>query len=206
MDILNLNHLLPLTVISAIILFVIKEVLELIKNYKSKKRQIKAIKIIIANELELSNYALKQLYSTLSTIKDLLSNFKDSYVFNVITTYDNLERFQYKMFKDTDDIYNSSFLPRFNIQKIEDLILTIAILDNNLLEEVQETLGELKIANHIRSTLIDAIINEESFIDNDDLKEHFYNYALDEKDDIEKSIKNLYFICTNNELTTFRVR
>jgi len=166
MNILALNNLLPLTVISAVILFIIKEIIEITKKYTAKTRQIKAIKIIIANELELNSQALRQLYSTLNTVKELLSEF-DKAKFNIITTYDQLERFRYKMFPDTDNFYSGWSLPKFNIKRTEDLILTIAILDSTLLTEVQKTLEEIKIANHIRSNLIDAVINEDSFLDND---------------------------------------
>jgi len=203
MNILALNNLLPLTVISAVSLFIIKEIIEITKKYTAKTRQIKAIKIIIANELELNSQALRQLYSTLNTVKELLSEF-DKAKFNIITTYDQLERFRYKMFPDTDNFYSGWSLPKFNIKRTEDLILTIAILDSTLLTKVQETLEEIKTANQIRSNLIDAVINEDSFLDDDDLKEGFYTYAIDVKEDIEKSMNKLYWICTNRELEIFK--
>tara|TARA_R110001599_G_scaffold305926_4_gene512349 strand:- start:570 stop:794 length:225 start_codon:yes stop_codon:yes gene_type:complete len=67
-----MTDLIPITVISAISLFVIKEITEVIRKRNASQRKISAIKCLLAEEIEINYWAWKNLVSLAKTVKSSL--------------------------------------------------------------------------------------------------------------------------------------
>ncbi|MEN8636777.1 hypothetical protein ABFV74_13805 [Pseudoalteromonas distincta] len=61
---------LPITVIFAISLFIIKESLELVRKSRAKKRKLLAFKAVLKEELELNLWTWKKFKSSLNRIRE----------------------------------------------------------------------------------------------------------------------------------------
>ncbi len=199
-----MNTYLPLTVLSAIILFVSKEVLEFFRKRNEKKIKLNAIKKLISYELEINNWVLERLFSAINISKDYLRTFESPFI-HISYTKDNIERIHFK--ENNEENEGTSFtIPRVKVDYLEKYLLDIAILDENFFQTAQLTLDSLKELNHIRSNFLDVFENSNSFVTMDDLCEAFHEYALLEKDNILEKIDNLYFMCTEKKLKNKKLR
>jgi len=199
-----INTYLPLTVLSAIILFVSKEVLEFFRKRNEKKIKLNAIKKLISYELEINNWVLERLFYAINNSKDYLRTFESPFI-HISYTKDNIERIHFK--ENSKENEGTSFtIPRVKMDYLEKYLLDIAILDETFFQTAQLTLDSLKELNHIRSSFLDVFENSNSFVTVDDLYEAFHEYALLEKDNILEKIDNLYFMCTEKKLKNKKLR
>ncbi|HGE6112046.1 TPA: hypothetical protein ACGG76_003639, partial [Vibrio cholerae] len=67
-----ISEYLPITVVVTLILFCTREILDLTKRYRDKKRMLATLKIVVSEELKDNYHALDALYSVLTQVDKLL--------------------------------------------------------------------------------------------------------------------------------------
>ncbi|PTQ14261.1 hypothetical protein CWO33_13655 [Vibrio splendidus] len=187
---------LPITVISAILLFVIKEVLELFRKSKAKKRKLSALKSVLKEELELNLWVWKKFESLLTNVK----------VAEVGSTYEYLvspsgaERFE---LLSPDGHGQGQSFPKVVIEMHSKLVIEVAEIDADMYQKLIGSYKALSELQHLRNGIVD-------FIHESRMGEHyvegFTGYALEELAPIYDELNALYRYCTGKALTEHRMR
>jgi hypothetical protein len=186
-----LAALLPITVIVAIGLFVLKELLEWTRRSRADLRKIKAFKTLLMRECELNNWAHRR-------IADAISNIRSNITSQEIYQYSIKKRDSGKIFfEERHDEHSSSWpLPPVRIELMSKLMLDVAMLDDALFVALDGAYDASVELNHLRQGLIDFID------DNDEVHlEGFVDYALSELPDVHAGLESLYKACSGKELT-----
>jgi hypothetical protein len=189
---------LPTTVMVAIVLFIIKEIVELIRRILADKRKLSAIKKLLAAEIEQNNWVIKSLKSDLNSI---VNNW-NVYDFQIVKQDTGCWLLQ--NYKDGSLGGGSFFYEPSNIM-FNKLLLEIATLDPKLFklcESAYEGVAEIK---HICSSLIKHVTDQDEPRDEGFMRA-FGEYALEELETSLESISTLYQSCTGTNLSNHRLR
>jgi hypothetical protein len=187
---------LPITVISAISLFIIKEIVEFIRKRKARKRKISAIKNLLAEEIEINYWAWKNLTSIGKRVKDSSADTK----FYIFASKAGFERFEYI---EPDKSGGGQSFPKVTELNYQKLILDIAELDNDFYEKSIEYNKAIAELLHIRNGVYEFI---------DEIKqgyhyaEGFISYMEDELPGVYEKMNDLYFYCKEKKLEKHRMR
>lgn len=189
-----MNNFFPITVTAAIFLFVFKEIVEAYKINVSKKRKVRAIKFILANEIEKNNWVVKSLQRHLKDIE----NDWDDFEFRVIDTRSGGVRIEC-IDKENDC---SSGAPIFFVStKVFDSVyLELSVLDNDLFEVASSAYEKVAEVKHIHDSLIEHVHNKEEMI------KGFCDYGLKELADSYMELSKLYKACTGKALDGHKLR
>ena len=194
--------IIPVTVFAAIVLFLMKEILELVKKYRADRRKMKALRTIFARECELNHWTIKRVRDIVNTIRDE-------------TARNNKTRF-YTVFSKSGDVFfcyarpgtdyhGGSSLAESHRDVMMKYALDVATLEGHLfllLEKAIEAANELE---YLRRSII-AFLDPDNTQDRKYFFDGFIEYALDELDGIYKDISALYVECTGCSLERHRVR
>ncbi|AWF80459.1 hypothetical protein BTJ40_06325 [Microbulbifer sp. A4B17] len=196
--------LLPVTVIVAILLFIVKEVLELFKKGRESKRKLFAYMSLISEELELNLWALKRLLKIVTDIENQEEDHPNANYTLLIKESGQ----EYIHGYDGDDLIESCSIPIVHDKYYEKFIASIAELDANLFNLAQWSYEEVRNMGHVRTGLIKALLAEENNepFPHDLRKSGFLDYAKSELADTFTAMNALYKECTGNELQQHRIR
>lgn len=195
-------NLIPLGVLVAVLIFFLKEILEFNKRKLERRRKIRACKNLLSNELRLNLWVHNKFV-------DIISNIKNE---------KHLEAKFLYLKRGIDDCIltevegKSTFgcpIPMVHDKFHEKLIVNIAEVDGHLFGLTQASYDGLVLLEHIRKGLIDGLCaekNNEQFYPHDIRDSGFLDYALDELDEVYKSMNSLYFECAGKELTESKLR
>ncbi len=190
---------LPITVIVAISLFIIKEAVELYRRIMANRRKIAAIKKLLSSEIEKNNWVVKSLQRHLNGIQDRW--YKSEYI--IANTYPKGIRLEEKR----SDGGGGGGSPIFEVSTsvFDKIVFELPVLDADLFalaENAYEGVAEIK---HITDSLIENVTNKDDHI-SPDFMIGFCEYARDELNDSHTSLCSLYLKCTGNELTSHKLR
>ena len=192
------SSLLPATVFVAIAIFFIKEILEQLRKYQIRKREILAIKKMLADEIEKNNYTVSTLRRTLVKIKD--ENVK--YEVSLNRTPSGALRVE---FKKEDDDYGSSWpIPTVSRTIFDKIFVQLASLDIELFEFAKNAYESLAEVEHVRNSLIDSLEAQEWHPEG--YLEGFAEYGIDELVDSYINLSKLYKECTGLDLDKHKLR
>jgi hypothetical protein len=190
--------LLPITVIVAITIFVIKEALEHWRKYQSHQRQILAIKHMLADEIEKNNYTIAALRRTLVQIKEK----HDKYEISLNRTPSGSLRIE---FKEEVGGYGPSWpIPNVSRVVFDKTFVQLASLDLELFNKAKDAYESISEVEHVRNSLIDHL--EEQEWHPKDLLVAFAEYGIDELVDAYINLSKLYKDCTGNDLDKHKLR
>jgi hypothetical protein len=197
----KITALLPVTVLAAVILFALKEVLEGIRRWRSNGRKLRAFKLLLARECELNRWAVERLRDALNAMETDAEN-------DIAKEYTIERRASgmviFKRGEVGDDDWGSWPLPEVRLALISDNLLEVATLDKSLFEILESTYDGVIDLKHVRDSLIDFLESEDEHV-----KAHldgFPDYGLRELADIQVELERLYQLCTGEQLASGRVR
>ncbi|EPB8478530.1 hypothetical protein ACRTIQ_004408 [Escherichia coli] len=189
-----LPSLLPVTVVVAIALFVLKEVLEFIKRWRADRRKAHAFRTLLARECEVNHWAHWMLQETLREVHDdHEKGVKAQYVARELPGGDALWRRT-----DPDGGYSGGGLPDARTDLMSKLMVEVATLDKKLFTPLEAAYDSLINMRHIRASLLRFVTSEE---EEDQMHfEGFPEYGLSELDGVKEDLDKLYRECTGRSL------
>ena len=187
-----LPALLPSTVIVALILFGLREVLEWNRRRRANNRQIRAFKTLLARECELNRWALESLDRALIEMSGQSQA-------DLEADYEIQRRQSGKIFFCNDD--GSSWpLPETHFDFMRDNMFAVAALDETLFALLEAAYDSVIDLEHVRNSLIEFMENGNEHL------EAFIDYGRNELNDAKQGLEKLYFVCTGSQLDLGRVR
>jgi len=201
----SFGRYLPVTVISALLLFLFKEFLEANRRRRSEQNKLKAISFILSEEIKLNYWAFKTLFRTFEELGQLFERYPNA-VYNVKETRFREEIYQYKE-RPEDQVWSGHPLPRFVSDRFNTLLPSLAELDLKLSGFVQDTYQEIAELEHYRQMLVSFLANElhedETF---NDLTKAFIKDFSEEESDYFAKLNKSYRELTGKELKEWRLR
>ncbi|WP_404938952.1 hypothetical protein P7C00_11205 [Pseudomonas sp. JDS08PS003] len=190
----SVESFLPLTVISAVGLFFLKEVMEFFKKRSEKLRKIRAYKILIAEELQKNAWTIKQLKSLMRDIED------DS--FEALTFSKNSVG-EYRVYiRREDGGGGSTVLPVVHTSIFDKAVVEIAAIDSSLFEVAKVAYEHFAEVRHIRDSVI--TISEDE--DRAEFLKSLPFYASEKLDAAEEASKLLFKACAGTEMPKHKLR
>lgn len=199
LSLLTNGSLIPLSALVAIVLFIIRELLDWYRKSQSKKNEINALKKIFARECQLA-------WSVCVTIKKLCEQFApyearpmNECPLNFSITKTTAGKTRYTV-KENGQLSSGGVLNKPSLNAFKKYLFDILKLDSSFYGK----------SNSAFSAVIELQHFYESLVDNDDTSQlmglnsmmyGFSGYALKEIEWVEKDIKGLYQYCTGEELT-----
>ncbi|MFP3924611.1 hypothetical protein [Pseudomonas sp. W5-36] len=187
------EKILPVTVIAALALFLIKEVIEFFKRRAERQRKITAYKLLLLEELRKNAW-------TVSSLKDMCS---------LISHPKLTEISYYKSSAGSEKIrFHISTLPETNTlwpvhtAVFEKLYVGLAEIDQDLFKDVSELYEKLAEVKHVR----DHFIN---FSEDDEIKpfiKGLHSYGTDRLEECEIAMDSLCLRITGKPLSERKLR
>lgn len=191
-------NILPATVVVAIVLFLIKEILEQLRKYQGHKRQVDAVKQMLSDEIEKNNYTVGTLRRTLIKIKDE----HDKYEITLNMKPSGSLRIE---FKEDKESYGPGWpIPNISRTVFDKTYVQLASLDKELFDKAKDAYESLSEAEHVRNSLIDNI--EAPHIEGDGFLVSFAEYGIEELVTVYLNLAKLYKECTGRELDKNKLR
>ncbi|MGE4706242.1 hypothetical protein [Yersinia enterocolitica] len=197
------SSFLPITVVVAIILFLIKESLEIFKRKAADKRKISAMKTLFSRECEKNLYTINTLRKAFSVINEANDEYSDITVDARFSEYDKT---YLNIIKTVDGkkIEYSSRITKVYQEVMERNLMEAAIMNSDFFKKLEAAFDSLIELEHIRHSFLN--IEDMGKIIGHDLLLGLTTYALKELDPIYSSLNDLYKYCTGNELVDSRLR
>lgn len=193
------SSILPVTVVVAVALFVIKELFEGVRRHLGNRRKKQALRTLLARECELNHWTIKSIRHIVETIRE---ESKDNAQFEFI--FPKSGKVLFRVTHKDSEFKSGSNLANTHREVMDKNLLEVATLDKKLYAALQPAYDAIADLEHVRQSLI-YYVNPE---DNQD-KMHldgFMNYAFDELEDIFKLLACLYKECTGKSLENHRLR
>jgi hypothetical protein len=192
------SSFLPITVVFAIGLFILKEVLEFIKKNNAQKRKVSAMKKLFSRECEKNFWTVKILRSVLKEIYDGYESHKEIHV--RFSEYNP----SYVFVIEGEDEASGHSISKTHRELMDKNLMETAVLDKLFFKKLEDACDALAELDHVRDSFLN--INNTSEEIGDGLLSAFADYGLNELDDIQKSLNELYKYCTGGELKNARLR
>ena len=196
----GLERLAPLTVVTAIVLFVIKEVIEAVRRQQSRARKTGAIRILLIEEMELNNWTIKSLRSTLKAIDDQMESDPEP-EFYLRKDASGAVHYRYRTSTGSG---GGSSIPQVHRKHFDAFLPELAEIDKLLFEEARKGYERIGQLEHVQSSLIAHLAE-----DDPDEKMHlqgFPSYALRVIDDVESRMSAFYVSCSGRPFEKIRLR
>ena len=193
---------LPTTALVALVIFVIKELLEAWRRYSSESRKLRAIKELLARECELNHWAIRSLRSIADELREV-ANFDSFEAFSI--EYAKSGRIYACIDSEAKGNYTKTAVPIIHQEQLTKHLLEVATLDKALFGFVEPALTAVAELQHVRESLLYHGSSEEG----DLARVHgqgFSEYAIKEIEDARLTIAALYRACTKRELSEIRLR
>ncbi|MEL0608842.1 hypothetical protein [Vibrio echinoideorum] len=185
---------LPITVIFAVALFLVKEILEMVRKSQAKQRKLQAFKAVLKEELELNLWSWKKFESLLNRVRD--AGQSGSYCY--FTSPAGTERFEVI---DEQGHGTGQVFPKVETEFHSKLLVDVAELDAEMYLKLLASYKALSELQHLRNRIVD-FLNEDQ---NSDV-ENFANYTLEDLSPLYDELDKLYQYCTGSKLTEHRMR
>lgn len=197
----NLGPYLPATVIAAVVLFAIREVLESRRRRASERRSISALKQVFAAECERNLWTLTSLEKAL---EEADGTFDAEPPLKFVTHQTPSGEYRWKTCYRNNELKSGGVLPSVKRSALDKSVLRVAELNDPLFRAVEEAIEAISELEHLRGSLINFAQSNDPFD-----KTHFEGFpewALEQLPDIRASLDKLYKICTGRQLEKARLR
>ncbi len=195
----TLQQIAPLTVVTAILLFVAKEITEAIRRYKGRARKAQAIRTLLIEEMELNNWSIKTLRHIL-TIIESWPEIDPGVKFFVRIDASGKLHFRRR---ESDGDMGGSAIPDIHRKHFDKFLPELAEVDKRLFEEARKGYEKLSELEHVRTSLIANLAEEDP---DENHLDGFSSYALHVIDDVERRMSNLYVYCAGRPFEKVRIR
>lgn len=194
----DLSGLIPPTVFAAVIIFAIKEILELVRKNRARRRKIKAYKKILAEELERNFWTWKSLRSAVTGIQDYRADGVEV-AHKVISVPSGAQHLETRYLDGT--LSSGSNLPVASRAAFERVLLGLAEEDEKLFSLASDAYNEISEIGHVRASLINELGSEDDFF-----FDGFLEYAVETLDSAIGPIRHFYQVCTGKVLEHPKLR
>lgn len=195
----TLQQIAPLTVVTAIVLFVAKEITEAIRRHKSRARKASAIRTLLVEEMELNNWSIKSFRHILNDIASRPEVDPDA-TFFVRTDASGKLHYRYR---DSDGGSGGSPIPDVHRNHFDKFLPELAEVDKLLFEEARKGYEKLSELEHVRTSLIANLAEDDP---DEKHLDGFSSYALRVIDDVEGRMSNFYVFCSGRPFEKARLR
>jgi hypothetical protein len=193
--------LLPATVIAAIALFFVKEVVESIRRWRADARKGRAFRTLLARECELNHWTYKRLKEALLAIQeDFQKGLTAEYSIRRLTSGEVMFRRQEHHGRG----WSEGGLPDAHTDLMSKVMLDVATLDKSLFACLEPAYDAAINMSHVRESFMRFIESDEQ--DRQMFFRDFLEYGLDQLEEILADLENLYRKCTGKKLEFIRVR
>lgn len=196
------GHYLPVTVTAAIVLFVVKESLEIRRKRQERLRKTNAAKLLLSQELEKNHWAFVAFFRILAEMKEAENNAPGA-VFSLHTARNGSEHFRMRK-EPHDESESGSWIATFHTSLYEKHLATLAEYNEALYNVLNETYKEIFELIHYRETLTSFLAGES--VAPADLTRHFLSDLAAKKDDYYNALNKSYQALTGKELKKWRLR
>ncbi|MBY6157249.1 hypothetical protein [Pseudooceanicola nitratireducens] len=191
------GKLLPITVVVAIVLFVVKEGLEARRRLKANERKRKAVRRLIADEIERNHWTIKRLRDGVSEIESHI--LKDDSALMIRASAIGERYFRRE---EGGQMAMQFPIGRVHAEALSSNLLALAEIDEAIFEEALKASDALKELDHVLKSMIEHLSN-----DNDrGFLKGFADYAKRKIADCEKTLQGFYKNVTSRALEEHRVR
>lgn len=201
----SIQSILPATVIVAIFLFFIKEVIEWVRRHQAEKRKIIALSSLLARECELNHWSIKSMRRIIEFIRDESAvNIETKFQFTILRSGEIL----FRAMESESDFIMGIPLAKTHSEIMGKILLDVATIDKSLYAEIQLAYDAISEMEHIRHSLIYHVEPEDE-LGKQHQKEHlegFIIYALPILEKTYQKLNFLYKFCTGKELNSHRMR
>lgn len=188
-----LSNALPLTVVAAILLFLVKEIVELFKKVREKSRKISAYKGLLAEELLKNAWSLKAL-------KRLCSELQNPELKEI--EYKKSASGTERVIVRTTEGEQVVFFWKIHSAAFEKIMTDLAVSNSKLFESAAEVYSLLAEVKHVRESIIDFSEFE--------MPRHMVkglgDYGNDRLSEADAAVRAAYKAYTGNELVGHKLR
>ncbi|EIE1195293.1 hypothetical protein LCX57_001101 [Vibrio parahaemolyticus] len=191
---------LPITVVVTLILFCTREVLDLTKRYREKKRMLATLKVLISEELKDNYHALSALYTVLGKVDKSLKVGDKAIPVDKSVRADRYGNEMVNIFIGEKAEYGALHMPfpKFSTKRYESYIKDVASLDLQLYEAVTAFYKELRYCEKIRCEVIEYLERDDNLIYW--AFDHRVNLMFERKSDYEALSQNLHALLTGKHM------
>lgn len=188
-----LKDFLPITVVCAVLIFLLKEILDVFKKKTERQRKISAYKLLILEELRKNAWSVKHLKGVMSELSDPdLKSVKIS----------KLSSGGLKIAIHTEGSWGSSPLWPIHTSVFEKIFIGLAETDAEIFSAVSQAYEDLAEVKHVRDSLIEFSESP----DHPGGWESFAEYGEDVIKDCEAAMNKLCTQITGKPLEGFKLR
>lgn len=193
----DISSVFPITVIVAIGLFFVKECAELIKRRRERSRKLRAIKLLMRDEIERNHWAFKVFFNAVSALGD-----PRHASFRLRVSADGKEH--YEMLDENGELVRGAWLPRFHDEQYTRLLLPLAELKEDLFDDVRDLYTEIAELDHYRNLLLSVLQGEDVQPDEESAKWFLVSLA-EERERYVGQLSHVYRLLTGTALTRWRL-
>ncbi|WP_318473367.1 hypothetical protein [Photobacterium leiognathi] len=185
------SEYLPITVTVTLILFITREIIDLIKKHREKKRLIRSLKILLSEELKDNYYALKNLYRVLEFVNRSIQAYKEQIEVNKQIKTDRFGNnlVTIAIGKGAENGFLQMPFPKLSTKRYDAYIKEIATLDFSLYEEITIFYKKLRYCEKIRCEVIEYLELENHMNWAFDFR---VEYMLEQKEEYEQTMQKLH--------------
>lgn len=200
----NLSDFMPITVMVAVLLFIIRELIDKVKRRRQDKNKKKAISYLIGEEIKINYWSLTSLFRAYEQLSQLFEVAPNA-IYRVKTTRFNKDIFEYKE-EPEDEIWSGHPIPKFINDKYNLLLPSLAELDIELADKLETTYQNIAELEHFRQTLVLFLANEDYEEVFHNMVKHFIQNFIEEKDEYFEKLNKVYVDLVGEDLTKWRLR
>ncbi|QJP95459.1 hypothetical protein C6Y56_12960 [Pseudomonas fluorescens] len=189
----KIDSILPVSVLAAVVLFIVKEVVEFFKRSSERKRKISAYKILLSEELEKNLWTLNYLTSICHAIGD--EHFTG---ISYRRTSSGSEQIAVHVGRQ------GGYGPLWNVYSsiFDKAVVDLAVIDKKLFEKSKIAYECLAEARHIRNSIV-RLCEDESL---NEYVHTFPEYALGILREAVDALDILYVACAGKKLDRPKLR
>lgn len=188
---------LPVTVIAAIVLFFVKELLEVNRRRNANARKRLAIRRLIADEIERNNWTIKRLCEGISELEQATE--VPGSTLSIRTGVLGERYFRREM---SGELASEFPIGKVHSEALSGSLLELAMIDEQIFDKALEASDATKELDHVLKSMIELVSNEVGSVYHDG----FAEYARNEIADCEKTLSDFYRNITGRNLEGLRIR
>ena len=191
----GIPNLLPVTVFSAVALFVFKETLEGLRRRKANKRKRRAMRRMLKDELERNKWTLRSLHDCVNTLESIQHRPTATLVVRESPMGGRFMRIE------GPNDYAQHPIPKIHSDFLKSNILEVALNDEEVFEQALGAIDAIAEMEHVLKSILEYAEDQEATG-----LEGFPDYAHKELDDCEATLAAVYTKLTGKPYEEFRLR
>ena len=199
----NIQKAIPFTVLSALIIFIAKELLEFIRKYKSERRKKESERLILEHEIQLYHWAIRTFFRLLKELTEIFNEFPQA-EYRLHIAYDGSEHLRLKR-EPKETIESGQSIPPFVNEQFKRMLPTIAELDKTMFKLLQEAYSKLAELEHFRKTVVEFLAGGDTMPE-DGTREFFIPKLSQEESDYYNPLNKAYQKLTGKPLKYWKLR